>query len=174
MDIEIWLQQVHTEGMSAMCTVYTQYRAVWLAFAQKYTDDRDVQLQALHDAIIILYEKIGTGKYDANKSSIKTYLFTIAKNKLIDRLKRDAKKQTLPLLHDTNDISNEPMPEKDYNRLRQAFAQLGDTCKQLLIMYYYESMDTKSILQKMNYSNQNVLYSVKSRCLKKLKDILMG
>ena len=50
------------------------------------------------------------------------------------------------------------------------FEKLGEKCKQLLMLVYYEDLSMKDIVDKMpDYQNEQVLRNKKYKCMKQLE-----
>ena len=175
------LVSLRKEGSSAMLPVYRRYRENYLAFTSHYTNDRDLRLQSYHDAIIQLNRVLVRNKFDSEKSKLKTFLFNIGKNKLINLLEKENTYNKHILTPDQIDKDKE-IPEeyiedsriklKWKDELRSVFDSLGIKCQELIQYFYYDALDTSEIMKIMNYDSQNVVYSAKSRCLKKLKQLI--
>ena len=56
--------------------------------------------------------------------------------------------------------------------LQTAFENLGEQCKKVIQLFYYEEKKLDEILTILNYTNKDVLKSQKSRCMKQLKDLI--
>jgi len=65
-----------------------------------------------------------------------------------------------------------PVLTKEQRLLKKYYDQLGDRCKSILNLFYYQGYDLDEIRVILNYSNKKVLKSQKSRCLKQLKDLV--
>ena len=50
--------------------------------------------------------------------------------------------------------------------------RLGDSCRQLLTLYYYENQTFKEIGEKMAYENEQVVRNKKYKCMKELTDMI--
>jgi DNA-directed RNA polymerase specialized sigma subunit len=46
--------------------------------------------------------------------------------------------------------------------------RMGETCKQILTLFYYDDLSMKEILKQVNYENEQVLRNKKYKCLKEL------
>jgi RNA polymerase sigma factor (sigma-70 family) len=56
-------------------------------------------------------------------------------------------------------------------RIKLSFNKLGERCKSVLNLYYYQGYNLDEITEILNYSDKKVLKSQKSRCLKQLKNL---
>lgn len=53
--------------------------------------------------------------------------------------------------------------------LRTSLSKLGENCRTLLIMFYYEQVSMDEIAERMGLGNRRVAITTKSRCWKRLK-----
>jgi RNA polymerase sigma-70 factor (ECF subfamily) len=56
--------------------------------------------------------------------------------------------------------------------VKTALLRIGEKCRELLKLFFYHNYSIQNIMEKMNYKNENVVSSHKSRCIKQLKEIL--
>jgi RNA polymerase sigma factor (sigma-70 family) len=171
------LQALQTAGSQALEQLYVSYREEFIAFARKYKADEEDILDVYQDAIIAFFENIQSGKFSILSSTIKTYLFSIGKYKLIDKLKQNGKKTRTELLENIEEpIQNnfeEQLTLTDLQKqLKDAINELGEQCKKLLILFYYRQYSIDSIKNEMAYKNENVVKAHKSRCMKSLRTII--
>jgi DNA-directed RNA polymerase specialized sigma subunit len=47
---------------------------------------------------------------------------------------------------------------------------LGESCKKILELFYYESLSMKEIVSHMHYENEQVVRNKKYKCLQQLTD----
>lgn len=155
--------------------IYKKYKSEFLSFAASYRLPEEDALDIYQDAMIAFYENAMKGKIETLKSSIKTYIFAIAKYMIYARLKK--KQKMLPF---------EELPEElidwetyeDYQQdnqfliVRKHFNKLGGKCKEVLQMIFYEEKSPEEIMVLMGYESKDVVKSQKSRCVKKLKDMI--
>ena len=58
----------------------------------------------------------------------------------------------------------------DEKKLELAFSALGDKCKAVLKLFYYQDYTIEEITKILGYNSKDVVKSQKSRCLKSLKE----
>ena len=51
-------------------------------------------------------------------------------------------------------------------------AALGETCRTILLLFYYENLSMKEILEATDYENEQVVRNKKYKCLKQLEKML--
>lgn len=156
--------------------IYDAYKADFIRFAARYPLASEEVTDVYQDAVTVLWEHAQQGRLDALKSSIKTYLFGVGKYMLLNRLKKTAKQQTL-----TDDVAeipdqlyDESLHQERVESLRVGFQQLGEQCRTILRLFYYEGKKLDEIQAQLGYTNKDVLKSQKSRCLKQLKELTKG
>ena len=156
--------------------IYDENRDAFVKFSRKYNVEKYDALDIYQDSIIILYDNIVNGKIIDLSSKISTYLFAIGKYRIF-QLHRDNKKTELTNnLHleeeniylDVN-LHSEKLT-KQQKLLKQYFPMLGNRCKEILKLYYFEGYNLDEITEILDYSDKKVLKSQKSRCVRQLKD----
>ncbi|TYB75903.1 RNA polymerase sigma factor [Bizionia myxarmorum] len=154
--------------------IYNEYKPGFLMFAGRYTLSKDDLLDVYQDAIVALCENARKGNLDELKSSIKTYFFSIGKYMIYAQLKKRNQTTTyenIDNFHFEWDDYDENITNVQLVRMREVFRDLGEQCKKVLSLFYYEEKKLEEITQLMNYENKNVAKSQKSRCIKKLRDL---
>jgi DNA-directed RNA polymerase specialized sigma subunit len=51
-------------------------------------------------------------------------------------------------------------------------SELGDTCKKILLLFYYENLSMKEILDRTDYETEQVVRNKKYKCLKQLEQMV--
>ena len=54
----------------------------------------------------------------------------------------------------------------------QLVGQIGETCKKILLMFYYENLSIGEILENLHYENEQVVRNKKYKCLKQLEQMI--
>ena len=137
--------------------------------------NNDDLIDIYQDAIIALIENAKKGKIDDLKSSVTTYLYGIGKFMIFQKLKKESKTVSI------DDFEKIEMVYDDYSEdeinlqvkmLQKGLNKLGDQCKKVLELFYYEEKKLDEIQSILGYTNKDVLKSQKSRCLKQLKELI--
>jgi len=171
-----WIEKLKTEGLDALQPVYHSFREEFLQFGRRYTTQEEEILDVYQDAIVALYENVATGRLQQLQSSLKTYIFSIGKHLLINKLKRGQR----------TSLSEKPLPHSEIiepivwenqelshqqHLLQRALEQLGGTCRELILLFYYEHFSLEAIAARMGYKNTNTAKAHKARCMKSLRAI---
>ena len=175
----ILLEKLKKGNNRAFEEVYEDNREKFLNFGYQFNLTKDDLLDIYQDAYIILYENIMIGKLTTLSSSISTYLISIGKYKILDRLRKNKKVVhnhflSQKTIEETTlmsfEMENESLTKNEV-LLKKYFDELGEKCKAILIMFYYKKYSIKEIVAEGNYNSENVAKSQKSRCLKTLRHL---
>jgi len=160
--------------------LYYANRDAFLNFGKKYGLNFDDLSDIYQEAFIALRKHAISGKLDAVNSSLKTYLFGIGKYMIYDTLKEKKKTTSYePSLHIANEaiepISFENTTEEltvEQQLLRTFFKKLGKKCQEMLTLFYSRGLSIDEIVEFTDYTNNSVVRSQKSRCIKTLKEMI--
>lgn len=172
------IQAVLDGDLKILDSIYQEHREAFLAFAKRYDLAQDDILDIYQDATIAFYENVKNGKIDTLQSSIKTYLFAIAKHMIYNKLKQKNSlikpdDELLNIADESIDFFSTINQTEQQVYLQKALNELGDSCKELILNFYYERLSIQKIATKMGYANENTVKAHKSRCMKSLRDIFM-
>ncbi len=169
------IRLVKQNDSSTIKKIYEDHRTKFIAFASQYNLNEDLVLDVYQDAIIALCENIKKGKLDNLQSSVGTYLFSIGKFMIFQLLKKRKKMhavEDLNLIDFEFESYDEEKDDAEVKALRRAIELLGEQCKKVIQLFYYEEKKLDEILTLLKYTNKDVLKSQKSRCMKQLKDLI--
>lgn len=148
--------------------LFVTYKTPIYQFVYRYCQDEQLCLDLVQDTFIKFHKY--QVHFDEKKSSIKTYLFRIAYQLMINRLKKDNRmKKILPFLY-MNNQHQEPLFENKLT-VQAAIQQLPDKQRAVIILTYYHDLTQKDISEILEIP----IGTVKSRLdasLKKLKVLL--
>ena len=138
-----------------------------LAHGGRPEDAEDIYQEAL----IVFYKKAATPDFKLT-SAIGTYLYSIARFMWNDRLKKQ-QKQTFVALGDHHVDEAEFAPaieaEDQFRLAEKVITELGDRCRELLLLFYYQGKKLKDIATKMGYNSENTAKNQKYKCLEAAK-----
>ena len=158
--------------------IYLDNREGFINFSKKYNVEERDAIDIYQDSILILRENAINGKIDDLHSNISTYLFAIGKYKIYHNFRVQSK---LEMTNDFNLVEENidfdvnlygQVITKEQELLKKYYHQLGDRCKSILNLFYYQGYTLDEIRDILNYSNKKVLKSQKSRCIKQLRDMI--
>lgn len=133
----------------------------------------------LHDATTDLVQNVQIGKYQAEKSSLSTYFYSIAHHKLLNLVRYRQRQNRIKDIAKTsqtqidNLIIEESflMSEEVRKKLAAAIAQLDKPCQRILVEYWLNERTLKEIGVEMGLSYSSIKKR-HERCKESLKRIL--
>jgi RNA polymerase sigma factor (sigma-70 family) len=160
--------------------LYRDHRDAFVTYAQRqlYATEEDAT-DCFQDAVIAFYKNIVSGRLHELTCSIRTYLFSIGKRLVYRRNSQRRREQ--PTDHEEGiqvadeldwSLIDRFDQEHDRSRLLHAMSQIGETCRDILTLYYYHRYPIESITQKLNLPSDGATRIKKMRCLKELKKLL--
>lgn len=112
------------------------------------------------------------------ESSVKTFLFSMTKHTWLNELKKRGRTEVRELRYEkgidqqVTDVSQVIAEREARKQVMFVVEQLGDTCKKILVMFYYESLSMKEMLARLDYGNEQVVRNKKYKCLKQLEQMI--
>lgn len=171
---DIQLQkQLRADDKVALEKVYTDYRDEFLNYSKRYKiEDSDV-LDIYQDAVIAMHQNFVTNQLVLTKSTIKTYLFGIGKNKIFQFLKNQNKLVRKSVVNDEFDEIkiDEDNPTAIQIKLSENLKLISESCQDILKLFYYRNLTIDEIVAQTDYKDSNTVRSHKSRCMKRLKTL---
>ena len=136
-------------------------------------DSQDI----FQEVVIAFINLVKAGKF-RGESSIKTFLFSLNRNMWLNELKRKGRAEAREMKYE---ISTERVEQdmglvveqrQTTTELMKTIAALGETCKKILLLFYYENKSMKEILLSLNYENEQVVRNKKHKCLKQMEQVV--
>ncbi len=142
----------------------------------KNNGNEDQAKDLFQEAFIACWKNIKADKLLEN-GNVEAYLYTIAKNKWTDYLRSANYKKTVSIdgksnfakADDEREI-DKSLQEENRSALQQALGQLGQNCKTLLNLFYFERKSMDEISQVMNLTSASAR-NQKYRCMKELRKL---
>ncbi len=143
----------------------------WSTYQFKATEEQ--AKDAFQEAILDFYQNVITGHLAILTCSLKTYLFEVGKNKLLNIQKKERRltyNDSIQLIDNGEFESFMDEEKKNYTQeqISQAIEKLPKDCQDVLKMYYFQEYDMESIAREMEYKNADTAKSKKSLCMKRL------
>ncbi|WP_028982384.1 RNA polymerase sigma factor [Sporocytophaga myxococcoides] len=148
---------------------FPMIRKMIISKGGKMEDAEDV----FQEALIILYKKVRYTEFNLT-SKLSTYLYSICRFLWKDILIKNGRQDFSDMI-DTNEDNQETgwaeMKEQEsaLSISEKIINELGNRCKELLILFYMEAMKLKDIASRMGYSSENTAKNQKYKCLESAK-----
>jgi len=167
-----WLAEFDKDPNDAIKRLYLLYREEFANWAfQKFQLDQSAATEIFQVSVVIVYDNIVQGKLTELSSNIKTYLFAIGKNKILEYKRRSQKytgEEAIPNLADHMLEEEKTLKEAQFTLVAKMLDILGNPCKRLLELYYYKQKSMKDITSILSYKNVDTTKNQKYKCTKRL------
>jgi RNA polymerase sigma-70 factor (ECF subfamily) len=161
----------------ALTILYERHKQVFTGYVRKFGGGMEDHLEVYHDAVLAFYDIFLEGRYDVQRASVSTLLCAIGKNKLLTRLGRQQKQmewtELTPLIDPPVEQAQE-VEEMLLAKVEKVMSSLGDGCKEIITLFYYQRCSVREIVERLNYKNENTVKAHKSRCMKRLKELVQA
>lgn len=147
--------------------LYQQYFQAIKNFVLKNSGSLAEANDLFQDALVIFYVKVRKGEY-RNTSSLKTYLFGIAKNLWLKELRRRRIAQKHLQVEDDIDFQEELIIHESQVTIRKVMELINEECKRLLMDFYFEGQSMAQLTVRYGLGSEAATKNKKYRCLQKL------
>lgn len=128
--------------------------------------------------VVLAFISLVAARKFRGESSVKTFLFSLNRNIWLNELKRrgraQAREERYEKQNEGQELTIDLAMELQQTRgnLMKTLEALGDNCKKILLLFYFENQSMKEILTQLPYENEQVVRNKKSKCLKKLEGLV--
>ena len=168
------VQQLKTEKSASFELIYKFYFPSVSNYVKKNMGNEDDAKDIFQEAIIVLLQKVRKTDFILT-SSLKTYLYAIAKNLWLKRL-RDNK--LISMLDFEEKYAGNEIQTTDFEvntiltkeeKVANWLTKITTYCQNILkaIFYYNEAMD--SLMKKMGWKNKHVAANQQYKCIQQVK-----
>ena len=160
----------------ALVFLYRANRRSVTSYVTNNSGSSDDAEDVLQEALVILWERVRSGKFQY-EAKLSTFIMATAKNIWMRRLAR--RKREVPgaaRIEETTSGDPSALDELIENErkqlVRSALEKLGDPCKKLLLLFYWEELSLVEIASQMHFANADTVKSKKYQCKKALEQLL--
>ncbi|MER3524615.1 MAG: hypothetical protein C4326_11285 [Ignavibacteria bacterium] len=130
----------------------------------------------LQEALIVLWERVRTNRFEY-RARLSTFIYATVKNMWRRRLARARRESPADIEADTGRIEEANaldimIESEDARRVHEALLALGEPCRTLLILFYWEEQSMEHIAAALNFANADTAKAKKYQCKKALQKIL--
>ena len=129
------------------------------------------------ETVVTFIDLIRKGKFRRD-SSVKTFLVSVARNIWLNELKRKKSGDQRARIFETSrgqieqDIAENLNQRETREQLLSLMGHLGESCRKILTLFYYENLPFDEIVGKMGYETEQVARNKKYECMKELSDLI--
>jgi len=140
------LERISSGDKRAMQALYERYNRPLLAFLIGRGADQSEASDVLHDTMLEVWR--AASKF-SGKSAVKTWMFSIARNKLIDRFRKGARLSFTDEVPDSADDAPDPeavaIASGEAARVRACMDGLNPSHKSVIRLAFYEDLNYEDI-----------------------------
>ncbi len=161
-------QRICAGDEKALELIYKKYYRMMTKLVITNSGTEDEARDIYQEAVVIFWQKARSGKLVLT-SKISTYIYSICQNlwrKELDRKKR--------ISHEEKDAAQSldmDSPEREMI-IAKCLEQLGDTCRKILMYYYFDELSMQDIAEKMGFANTDTAKTKKYKCKQKLDELV--
>lgn len=160
----------------ALVFLYQQNKKAISSLVMRNNGSEDDAEDVLQESVVVLWERVTSGRFEAT-AKLSTFLFAVAKNIWSRKRMRKFREPATEFDHDafssTEQSQLDEMIDSERSReIADAMEKLGDPCKTLLTMYYWDELSQEEIAVQMGFANAATVKSKKYTCKKMLEKIL--
>jgi len=167
-DSEI-LERIGRGDESALDYIYRKYYKMMVRLVTSNQGTEEEAKDIFQEALLVLWQKANRGKLVLT-SKISTYIYSICLN--LWRKELDKKSRTYQDNDQSKSYTNNYESDELSRVVKENIQKLGDSCKKILMYYYFDGMSMEDITKKMNFANSETTKTKKYKCKRKL-DILI-
>jgi RNA polymerase sigma factor (sigma-70 family) len=166
------IRQGDEEGLVEL---YRENRGMIRSYVLKNGGNADDAEDLFQEALIVLWENIRTHRFE-QQAKLSTFLYATVKYMWGRRRLRQRREN--PYLETDEAVAPEAsalegmIDSEQTMRVQAALEQLGEPCKSILLLYYWEECSMEEIALKKGFANADTVKSKKYQCKKALKKIL--
>jgi RNA polymerase sigma factor (sigma-70 family) len=162
------LKSIASGDSSAFKVLYRKHYLMVKSLVVENNGNMDDASDVFQETMIIIYEKIRDGKLTLT-ASLKTFIYSIARNLWFKKLREKKSQINIKDLEQFITVEEEEQPAFDNDKIKVLLNEIGETCKQLLVLYYYRKLSMQEICLKLNYANADTVKTQKYKCLQRIK-----
>lgn len=164
-----------TNPNQAISQLYAQHYRMLEHYIMQNSGSEDDAADLIQEVMLVFVKMVSEGKF-RGESSIKSFLYSICKNVWITELRKRKSAQARHERYEgekeqqDRDVSEQLARSENLKFVMDLFDKLGEKCKQVLTLFYFEELPMKEICERLDFSSEQVLRNKKYKCLQSLTD----
>jgi len=161
----------------AIRSIYRQHSEAVSSFIIHYGGSEQDADDIFQETVVAFIDIVKKGKYRM-EASIRTFLASIARNYWFNELKKRGRSGhrdrqfEMGRDQDEADVSQHMAELERKRQLLELVEQLGESCRKVLLLFYYENLSMKEIVNHLPYENEQVVRNKKYKCLQQLTGLI--
>ncbi|RYY15488.1 MAG: sigma-70 family RNA polymerase sigma factor [Chitinophagaceae bacterium] len=161
----------------AILYLYQQYSGSTSSFIASKGGSMQDGEDMFQETVVAFINIVKAGNF-RKEATIKTFLNSIAKNIWFNEIRKRQSTGNRERIFEDNreiiedDISHHIADLEKKQHFRSLLNKMGEDCRKLLLLFYYEELSMKELVEHLPYENEQVVRNKKYKCLKQLTTIV--
>ena len=168
MDEKEIFERIQKGDEKALELIYKKYYRMMTKLVITNSGTEEEARDVYQDALVVFWQKARSGNL-VMTAKISTYIYSVCQNlwrKELDRKKRFSNEEKdSPQTMEMDSAEREKIMAKCLN-------QLGETCRKVLMYYYFDEMSMQEIAEKLGFANTDTAKTKKYKCKQKLDELV--
>ncbi|TDK44105.1 RNA polymerase sigma factor [Algoriphagus formosus] len=169
------IQGIKENERSVMSSLYIEVFPKVKSYIIQNNGDEDQAKDIFQEAFLVAWQKVKAEEFlPQNSTAMQGFLFQVSKNKWLDWLRssRFKKESSLGAISiEVADAEKEFLLDERLSMLDRAFQQLGESCQELLKLFYFKKMSLDKLAQSFGWTPKTAKNN-KYRCMESLRKII--
>jgi RNA polymerase sigma factor (sigma-70 family) len=162
------VKEIKQGNEKALLILYKQNLNAIKKFVLNNSGNIEEAQDVLQETLIAVWQNVAKPDFLLNVK-LSTYVFSIAKNQWFKQLKKKSRFKVVDMAVAENIKTDDSPLIYDAKVVCEYVNKLDETCKRLLMYYYFDGLDMNTISEKMGFANSDTVKSKKYQCFKKLE-----
>ncbi len=161
-------ERIQKGDEKALEFIYKKYYRMMTKLVITNSGTEEEARDVYQDALVVFWQKARSGNLVLT-SKMSTYIYSICQNlwrKELDRKKRLSNEEK-----DSSESMDLDSPERE-KIIARCMDQLGETCRKVLMFYYFDEMSMQEIAEKLGFANTDTAKTKKYKCKQKLDELV--
>jgi RNA polymerase sigma factor (sigma-70 family) len=167
----------------ALRWLYIKMLPMVIQYISQHNGSSDDAKDLFQDALIVFTEHVKKGSFQ-RRSAINTFLMAIVRNLWNNRLRRKGYgegyiAEMKPVLANESEPSPDVpdalwMDQEKELRVAQLLSKLGEKCREILQLRFWDGFRMEKIAERMQYKNGQIAKNKHFRCLEELRALIQS
>lgn len=161
-------ERIQKGDEKALEVIYIKYYRMMTKLVITNSGTEDEARDIYQDALVVFWQKARSGNLILT-SKMSTFIYSICQN--LWRKELDRKKRLSNEAKDSSETIDMDSPERE-KIIAKCLDQLGETCRKVLMYYYFDEMSMQEIADKLGFANTDTAKTKKYKCKQKLDELV--
>lgn len=172
---EEFLNRLKRGDSKAFEELYKSYFPMIKNLILKNSGSNDDAHDYFQETVISFHSKIKEEGFEL-KSKLSSYLYSIARNKWLYRLRGIKNSPLVPIVdtyegvaeEDNEKLYEEQVREKKHSLMQEVLKEISDSCRDIIVKFHFYKMSLKEISEELGIGTDSAKVK-KSRCMKSFR-----